>query len=135
MRSHHGPLIGVGLFVSAALWASGSGAAGAGVEDETEAVRQDLAFCRATVQAGCQCSFATLETPFTFAEAAGVVATYYREFPDERYSRLLERFLRQCAGEIMPPSPARPSVTIKSDRAAPPSLPFNAPSAQRGGQP
>jgi len=135
MRSHHGPRIGVGLVVSAALWASGSITAGASVEDEKEAMHLNPAFCRATAQAGCQCSFATLETPFTFAEAAGVIATYYQEFPDERYYRLLERFLRQCAGEISSPPPTRPSVTIKSDRAASPLVPLNSPSAERGSRP
>ncbi len=133
MRSHHGPWFGVGLFVSVLLWISGPSAARASAQNEPEAVRTDLAFCRTTAQAGCQCSFATLETPFTFAEAAGMVATYYQEFPDERYYRLLERFLRQCAGEISAPPPARPSVTIKSDRTASPPFPFNSPSAGRGG--
>lgn len=74
MRSQDGLRVGIGLFVIVALWASGSSAAGANTGDEAEAIRPDLAFCRATAQAGCQCSFATLETPFTFSEAAGVIA-------------------------------------------------------------
>jgi hypothetical protein len=135
MRSHHGPWFGVGLFVSVLLWISGPSAARASAQNEPEAVRTDLAFCRTTAQAGCQCSFATLETPFTFAEAAGVVATYYQEFPDERYYRLLERFLRQCAGETSPTPLAQPLMMNQIGQASPPPVPSNAPSVQNGVQP
>jgi hypothetical protein len=135
MRSQYALRVGIGLSVLLALWTSASSTAGASAEGAAEAVRLDFASCRTSAQAGCQCSFATLETPFTFAEAARVIATYYQEFPDERYYRLLERFLRQCAGEITPPPTARPSVTIKSDRAASPSKPLNSPSAEHGDQP
>src|SRR5918997_6248227 len=98
MRSQDGLRVGIGLCVIVALWTTGSSAAGANAGDATEAIRPDLAFCRGNAQAGRQCSFATLETPFTCSEAAGVIATYYQEFPDERYYTSSERLLLAPGG-------------------------------------
>ncbi len=97
--------------------------------------RSELAFCQVSARAGCQCSFATLETPFTFSEAAGVISVLYKNFPDERYSHLLEGFLHQCAGEITPTSPAQPMLTIRGDAGAQPRALIQAPPAVKGGRP
>lgn len=61
------------------------------------------AACRLTGTAGCRCSFATVETVLSFAEAADLLLGYYQTIPHARYPVLLDRLLRQCAGEATYP--------------------------------
>ena len=80
------------------------------------------AFCRSSATVGCECSFGSLETTLTFGQAADVVLIYYRDFPDDRYSGLLQRFLRQCADAEWRPAPAV-RATIGQDQDAPAATP------------
>jgi hypothetical protein len=133
---HHGSLACVSFLVAAAFLVEGLRAARADAPgNETGAERSELAFCQVSARAGCQCSFATLETPFTFGEAATIISLFYDNFPDERYSRLLETFLRQCAGEPRPEAAAQPTVTIKSDIAAVPPASTQPRALVKGGRP
>ena len=107
-----------GALVLAALLTGSAGQVAA----ETGSDQPDEAFCRSSASAGCECSFRSLETRLTFSEAAGVVLIYYRDFPDERYSGLLERLLRQCADSDWRPAPTT-EATIRQDQTAPASAP------------
>ena len=72
----------------------------------------DPAFCRIRPGSACECSFGSIETTLTFSEAAEVVLIYYKDFPDERYARLLETFLSQCGGRSLGPAAPAPTATI-----------------------
>ena len=101
---------------------------------ETGSEQPDEAFCRLSAAAGCECSFRSLETRLTFSEAAGVILIYYRDFPDERYSGLLERLLRQCADSDWRPAPTA-QATIRQDQTAPASAPSKQFSRTSGARP
>jgi hypothetical protein len=133
---HHGSLARISVLVTASFLLGGLCAAHADApRNETGAERSELAYCQVSARAGCQCSFATLETPFTFGEAATIISLFYDNFPDERYSRLLETFSRQCAGEPRPEAAAQPTVTIKSDIAAVPPASTQPRALVKGGRP
>jgi hypothetical protein len=101
---------------------------------ETGSDQPEEAFCRSSTPAGCECSFRSLEAVLTFSEAAGVILIYYRDFPDERYSGLLERLLRQCADSDWRPAPAA-QATIRQDQTAPASAPSKQFSRTSGARP
>ena len=101
---------------------------------ETGSDQPEEAFCRLSAAAGCECSFRSLETRLTFSEAAGVILIYYRDFPDERYSGLLERLLRQCADSDWRPAPTA-QATIRQDQTAPASAPSKQFSRTSGARP
>lgn len=96
--------------------------------------RPKEASCRSTASAGCECSFGSLETTLTFGQAADVVLIYYRDFPDDQYSKLLQRFLRQCADTEWRPAPAA-RATIRQDLTAPAARPSNQLNTVSGARP
>lgn len=122
-------------FLAAALLFAGSLDQASADDAKRAEAHTDLASCQVSARAGCQCSLATLETPLTFSEAAGVISIFYQNFPDERYSRLLDDLLRQCAGEMTPASPRR-TAPMQGSGTAPHSPIFARPvSVPKGGRP
>lgn len=99
-----------------------AGGIGSQAAAETGPDHAQEAFCRSGATAGCERLFRSLETVLTFGEAEGLVLIYFRNFPDERYSGLLERLLRQCAGRDWHPAPTA-TARIRQDRTAPASAP------------
>jgi hypothetical protein len=118
--------------LAAFLMAGGINGGRADSTRDEAGTRSESAFCQVSARAGCQCSFATMETPFTFSEAAGIILTLYLNFPDERYSRLLEDFLHQCAGELVPAARPQTTKVISGDPGARPHARIQAPPTAKG---
>lgn len=123
----------LGCFFRLALGVLLAGTAGQAMA-ETGPGQPEEASCRSSASAGCECSFRGLETALTFSEAAGIVLIYYRDFPGERYSGLLERLLRQCADSDWRPA-ATAQATIRQDQTAPAAMPSRQLSKAGGAQP
>lgn len=85
---------------TAACWSAAIPSPCAAAEPPGRTVEAD---CRLTETAGCRCSFAAVETLLSFAEAADLLLGYYESVRSERYPALLDRLLRQCAGEATYP--------------------------------
>ena len=84
------------LIFAAGCWLAAGAHSGAAAEPPGRSMD---AACRLTEAAGCNCSFAHVETMLTFGEAAALILGYYQAVPYARYTVLLDRLLRQCAGE------------------------------------
>ena len=84
--------------------------------------KPEQAICRLDGQQSCACSFSTIETPLTFGQAAELILLYFREFPDDRYSTLLERLLQQCGGASLDAVPRLPKAGALLGRPGQPTL-------------
>ncbi len=82
--------------------------------------KPEQASCRLDAQQSCACSFSTIETPLTFGEAAELILLYFREYPDDQYSTLLENLLQQCGGASLDAVPRFPNAgTLHSQSSQP----------------
>jgi hypothetical protein len=133
-RSRYLSLAGIGSLAAFLMVGGINGVRAESTGDEA-GTRPESAFCQVSARAGCQCSFATMETPLTFSEAAGTILILYENFPDERYSRLLEDFLHQCAGEVVPAARSQTPKTISGDPGAQPHALIQGPPTAKGVRP